>query len=436
MNDTNSINLSFQNLEQLWNNDIVNAFLNDDAFELEPNFTYNHNMTSCPSTDMVKSKYFFLLLYAVVCVIGIMGNTLVIYVVLRFSNMQTVTNMYILNLAIADECFLIGIPFLLTTMHLGSWPFGRAMCKAFMVSTSITQFTSSIFLLIMSTDRYIAICRHVSAGKYRTPFVSRVVSCIAWITSSLFMLPIILYSNTVETHNGYYTCVIIWPEDGHLRGLSFTLYALIFGFIIPLSFIMAFYCLVIRKLRSVGKKTNKSKSKRRSHRKATKLVLTVITVYILCWLPYWISQVALISSSPAQCSTRLTITLFLMVSFLAYSNSAINPILYAYLSDNFKKCFLKACQCAAAKEVNAQLKLENSVLPKKSRNKSQKFETNQLISTTINENSHKMLSEPVTTTTGTSCVSSRNPSPPNHRTNSVIQYNNHNNIQAELIQLS
>lgn len=35
--------------------------------------------------------------------------------------MQTVTNMYILNLAIADECFLIGIPFLITTMQLGEF---------------------------------------------------------------------------------------------------------------------------------------------------------------------------------------------------------------------------------------------------------------------------------------------------------------------------
>lgn len=73
----------------------------------------------------------------------------------RFSKMQTVTNIYILNLAIADECFLIGIPFLLTTMHLGEWTFGSTMCKAFMVSTSITQFTSSIFLFIMSADRYL-----------------------------------------------------------------------------------------------------------------------------------------------------------------------------------------------------------------------------------------------------------------------------------------
>ena len=120
------------------------------------NFTNFNNFTnqndsydsSCPSGQNSNSNLITMILYAGVCIIGLFGNTLVIYVVLRFSKMQTVTNMYILNWAIADECFLIGIPFLLITMHLGSWHFGESMCKAYMVSTSINQFTSSIFLFL------------------------------------------------------------------------------------------------------------------------------------------------------------------------------------------------------------------------------------------------------------------------------------------------
>lgn len=69
-------------------------------------------------------------LYGTVFVVGVLGNSLVIYVVLRYSKMQTVTNLYILNLAVADQCFLIGIPFIMTTMGLGCWPFGNVMCKA------------------------------------------------------------------------------------------------------------------------------------------------------------------------------------------------------------------------------------------------------------------------------------------------------------------
>lgn len=119
------------------------------------NTTNPDDFMDCPPTHMPMANIIFMILYALVCIIGLMGNTLVIYVVLRFSNMQTVTNMYILNLAIADECFLIGIPFLIATMNMGHWVFGGAMCKAYLVSTSITQFTSSIFLFIMSADRYV-----------------------------------------------------------------------------------------------------------------------------------------------------------------------------------------------------------------------------------------------------------------------------------------
>lgn len=113
---------------------------------------------SCPSIQMPLGNLISMVLYSIVCIVGLLGNTLVIYVVLRYSKMQTVTNIYILNLAIADESFLIGIPFLLTTMHLGEWTFGSTMCKAYMMSTSITQFTSSIFLFIMSADRYLGKC--------------------------------------------------------------------------------------------------------------------------------------------------------------------------------------------------------------------------------------------------------------------------------------
>jgi hypothetical protein len=75
-------------------------------------------------------------------------------VVLRFSKMKTVTNLYILNLAIADEFFLVGVPILIYTMHHLEWIFGVYFCKLYMISTSITQFTSSIFLVIMSADRF------------------------------------------------------------------------------------------------------------------------------------------------------------------------------------------------------------------------------------------------------------------------------------------
>ena len=123
----------------------------------------------------------------------------------------------------------------------------------------------------------------------------------AWCLSVVLMLPIILYSTTVTRPDGKKSCNIMWPsskssinnstldEEGLMEadGSTFTLYTFTLGFAIPLCLILIFYYLVLRRLRTVGPKT-KSKEKKRSHRKVTKLVLTVIAVYILCWTPYWV----------------------------------------------------------------------------------------------------------------------------------------------------
>ncbi|KAK2576985.1 hypothetical protein KPH14_011948 [Odynerus spinipes] len=89
-------------------------------------------------------------------------------------------------------------------------------------------------------------------------------------------------------------------------------------------------------------------------------------------------QVALIYTPPKQCQSSISIASFLLAGFLSYSNSAMNPILYAFLSDNFKKSFLKACTCAAGKDVNAALHIENSVFPRRNKANAEKAQSNRL----------------------------------------------------------
>ncbi|XP_066939400.1 somatostatin receptor type 2-like [Macrobrachium rosenbergii] len=313
--------------------------------------------------------------YAITCIAGLCGNTLVIYVVTRFSKMQTVTNLYILNLAIADELFVIGIPFLMTTSMLGHWPFGSIMCKLYMITTSLNQFTSSLFLTVMSADRYIAVCHPISSPKFRTPMISKLVSLTAWTLSALMIVPVFMYSNTLED-NGLDNCNMFWPEgnDGLRSEVAFIHYSFALAFGIPVFFILIFYSLVLHKLRSVGPKT-KSKEKKKSRQKVTRMVLTVITVYVICWLPYWVLQLSLIVSTPRQLHKPFMVVLFMFSSCLSYINSALNPILYAFLSENFKKSFMKACTCAGKREVNQALRPENSMFPLRQRGPSSRIRT-------------------------------------------------------------
>ncbi|XP_049823502.1 somatostatin receptor type 2-like isoform X4 [Aethina tumida] len=342
-----------------------------------------------------------IILFCVVCFVGLVGNTLVIYVVIRFSKMQTVSNMYIVNLAIADECFLIGLPFLIATIIRGSWIFGHIACKAYMISTSINQFTNSIFLCVMSADRYIAECHPISSLRWRTPFISKVVSLLAWTTSILLIIPIINYAEEVEVAPDLTYCVMFKDLDDDSKGMTFeTIYAryiFAFSFFIALCLILLFYFRVVMKLWNVGPK-NKSNEKKRSHSKVTNLVLTIITVYVICWLPYWIMQ---LDNKPVEDASeiKLRIAMHLLTSCLGYSNSAINPILYAFLNDNFKKSFLKVCTCAAM-DVNAQLHLENSVATSICPNE-EECDEGPLVNRTVDTTSISLTSITTTTTSVT-----------------------------------
>lgn len=78
------------------------------------------------------SSVLITLIYFMVCTVGLCGNTLVIYVILRYAKMKTVTNIYILNLAIADVLCMMSLPFIALQLALVHWPFGEALCRVIM----------------------------------------------------------------------------------------------------------------------------------------------------------------------------------------------------------------------------------------------------------------------------------------------------------------
>lgn len=126
--------------------------------------------------------------------------------------------------------------------------------------------------------------------------------------------------------------------------IAFTLYSFAIGFAFPLMLIAAFYICVIRKLRIAASGPISQGSARRSrHRETTNkriehLVIGIICTYTICWLPYWITQLCVSFSTTFERSPMEGFyPLVLIATCLSYTNSALNPILYAFLSDNFKR---------------------------------------------------------------------------------------------------
>ncbi|KAL8207570.1 UNVERIFIED_CONTAM: hypothetical protein K2H54_059055 [Gekko kuhli] len=71
-----------------------------------------------------------ILLYSLIFLLSVLGNTLVIIVLIRNKRMRTVTNIFLLSLAISDLmlCFFC-MPFTLIPNLLQDFIFGSAVCK-------------------------------------------------------------------------------------------------------------------------------------------------------------------------------------------------------------------------------------------------------------------------------------------------------------------
>ncbi|KAG7485416.1 somatostatin-like receptor [Solea senegalensis] len=308
------------------------------------------NISSNLSTQSVPFEGSSTLMTAVISLtvfmVGLTGNTLAIYVVLRYAKMKTVTNIYILNLAVADELYIIGLPFLTTQNVLSYWPFGSFLCRVVMTADSMNQFTSIFCLTVMSIDRYLAVVHPIRSTKWRHPRVAKAVSAAVWALSFVVVLPVVIFSDVQEVFN---SCNMIWPEPKAVWSTAFILYTATLGFFGPLLIICLCYLLIVVKVKSSRARVGFTK-RRRSERKVTRMVVVIVVVFVLCWLPFFIINIINLVVIIPESSVTAGIYFFAVI--LSYANSCANPVLYGFLSDNFKQCFkkvlcMKSMRCKA-----------------------------------------------------------------------------------------
>uniref|UniRef100_H3ABM6 G-protein coupled receptors family 1 profile domain-containing protein n=2 Tax=Latimeria chalumnae TaxID=7897 RepID=H3ABM6_LATCH len=297
------------------------------------NETENKTVPLSPVTAV--SSVLIPVVYFLVCAIGLSGNTLVIYVVLRYAKMKTVTNIYIVNLAVADELFMLGLPFLATQNAISYWPFGSFLCRLVMTVDGINQFTSIFCLTVMSIDRYLAVVHPIKSTKWRRPRVAKVINATVWTLSFLVVLPMIIFADVQEDIQ---TCNINWPEPMAVWSTAFIIYTSVLGFFAPLLVICLCYLLIVIKVKSSGLRVGSTK-RRKSERKVTRMVVIIVVVFVFCWLPFYIlnivNLIVILPEEPAL------VGVYFSVVVLSYANSCANPILYVFLSDNFKQSFRK-----------------------------------------------------------------------------------------------
>ncbi|NWI53493.1 NPBW1 protein, partial [Calyptomena viridis] len=278
-------------------------------------------------------------IYSVICAVGLTGNTAVIYVILKAPKMKTVTNIFILNLAIADELFTLVLPINIADYLLLQWPFGEFMCKLIISIDQYNTFSSIYFLTVMSIDRYLVVVATTKSRKmpYRTYRAAKIVSLCVWSFVTVIILPFTVFAK-LHKEQGRSQCVFVFPQPESVWWKGSRIYTLILGFVIPVSTICTLYTTMLCRLRHMKLHCN-AKALDKAKKKVTLMVVVILAVCLFCWTPYHLSTVvALVTDIP---QTPLIIGISYFITSLSYANSCFNPFLYAFLDDSFRRSFCK-----------------------------------------------------------------------------------------------
>ncbi|XP_045645117.1 neuropeptides B/W receptor type 1 [Ursus americanus] len=285
--------------------------------------------------------------YAVICAVGLAGNSAVLYVLLRAPRMKTVTNLFILNLAIADELFTLVLPINIADFLMQQWPFGELMCKLIVAIDQYNTFSSLYFLTVMSADRYLVVLATAESRRVagRTYSAARAVSLAVWGLVTLVVLPFAVFAR-LDDEQGRRQCVLVFPHPEAFWWRASRLYTFVLGFAIPVSTICVLYSILLCRLRAIRLDSH-AKALDRAKKRVTLLVVAILAVCLLCWTPYHLSTVVALTTDLPQ--TPLVIALSYFITSLSYANSCLNPFLYAFLDDSFRRSLrqLLACRPAA-----------------------------------------------------------------------------------------
>ncbi|XP_030623626.1 neuropeptides B/W receptor type 1 [Chanos chanos] len=311
---------------------------------------YPSNYTNCTPPPWLYYPDFYIglpVIYSVICAAGLTGNTAVIYVILKAPKMKTVTNMFILNLAIADDLFTLVLPINIAEHLLNYWPFGEVLCKVILSIDHYNIFSSIYFLTVMSVDRYFVVLStvHSKRMQHRTYRFAKTVSICVWALVILIVVPFTVFAGiyvSPDDAEGRKSCVLSFPIPESFWFKASRIYTLVLGFVIPVSTICILYSLMLYKLRHMRLNSN-AKALDKAKKRVTVMVFIVIAVCLFCWTPFHLSTVvALTTDLP---STPLVIGISYFITGLSYANSCLNPFLYAFLDDSFRKAFKKMLEC-------------------------------------------------------------------------------------------
>ena len=286
------------------------------------------------------------IVYCLLIVISLVGNTLIGIIVYRTRSLRKPINFFIVNMAMSDLIYSLFLftPYI-TQLHLG-WSIrgrlGEALCKMTTFLADVSTGVSIQNLVLVAVDRFGAVIIPL-----RSPLISRKLSYFlifaSWIVAMAVYSPFFLTFTVVE-YSGGAKCQRQWSEvfgdSTSLKHYILTLSILVFY--IPLLSIAILYIAIFLKLKS--QKTpgeqlhNSRKNRERRERNVLKMSIAIVFTFAICWLPFTSSEIGYFFLADRALISSCGYNIFRLVAFvLAVSYCAINPCICFIFNGNYRQ---------------------------------------------------------------------------------------------------
>lgn len=295
----------------------------------------------------------------VIMTLTFIGNTAIIFILTktRHRKRNSRVNLFIINLAVGDlaVCCITMTTELLFVVF-GEWVLGNVACKLLTYSQVVTLSSTTFILTSMSIDRYMALCCplrfYAGTSKART---KRMI-LVSWILSFVFSLPqLFIFHQTVEENflDGHvrYGCrshgyTAQWQRKTYITFM--TSYILIIpSVIISFCYIKVVMCvwkqggdMTLKNIPACRKTVVNTAGISKAKIKTVKMTLTIITIFIICWTPYFVTTLIRIYS---HYKYKIPKTFMVFSETIALLQSALNPILYGFFNIKFKRGCSELC---------------------------------------------------------------------------------------------